>query len=64
MLESVGMSKPARKTLTEDQVPLIAKALGDRSHYEILNRLGERRDAIAGAANVCSWRKAAVWAMR
>jgi ArsR family transcriptional regulator len=43
----VGMSKPAGKTLTEDQVLLIAKALGDRRRYEILKRLGECRDAIA-----------------
>jgi hypothetical protein len=35
MLEGVGMSKPAGKTLTEDQVLLIAKALGDRRRYEI-----------------------------
>jgi ArsR family transcriptional regulator len=47
MLEGAGMSKPADKTLTEDQVLLIAKALGDRRHYEILMRLGKGRDAIA-----------------
>ena len=47
MLEGVGMSKPAGKTLTEDQVLLIAKAWGDRRRYEILKRLGECRDAIA-----------------
>jgi len=47
MLEGVGMSKPAGKTLTEDQVLLIAKALGDRRRYEILKRLGECRDAVA-----------------
>ncbi|MGH6843944.1 MAG: ArsR/SmtB family transcription factor [Methylocella sp.] len=39
------MSKRARKTLTEDQVLLIAKVLGDRRRYEILKRLGECRDA-------------------
>jgi ArsR family transcriptional regulator, arsenate/arsenite/antimonite-responsive transcriptional repressor len=47
MLEGGGMSKLASKTLTEDQVLLIAKALADRSRYEILKRLGECRDAIA-----------------
>ena len=47
MLEGAGMSKPAAKTLTDDQVLLIAKALGDRTRYEILKRLGECRDAIA-----------------
>ena len=45
MLEGVGMSETAGKTLTEDQVLLIAKALGDRRRYEILKRLGECRDA-------------------
>ncbi len=44
------MSKPASKTLTEDQVLLIAKALGDRRRYEILKRLGECRDALACCA--------------
>jgi ArsR family transcriptional regulator len=47
MLEGAGMSEPAGKTLTEDQVLLIAKALGDRRRYEILKRLGGCRDAIA-----------------
>jgi DNA-binding transcriptional ArsR family regulator len=47
MLEGVGMSKPARKTLTEDQVLLIAKVLGDRRRYEILKRLGECRACLA-----------------
>jgi ArsR family transcriptional regulator, arsenate/arsenite/antimonite-responsive transcriptional repressor len=47
MLEGVEMSKPARKTLTEDEVLLIAKALGDRRRYEILKRLGEHPDALA-----------------
>ncbi|MGA2637421.1 ArsR/SmtB family transcription factor [Methylocella sp.] len=37
-------------TLTEDQVHLIAKALGDRRRYEILKRLGERREALACVA--------------
>jgi ArsR family transcriptional regulator, arsenate/arsenite/antimonite-responsive transcriptional repressor len=55
MLEGVGMSKPAGKTLTEGQVLPIAKALGDRSRYEILKRLGECRDAIAcGAVRDCT----------
>jgi ArsR family transcriptional regulator, arsenate/arsenite/antimonite-responsive transcriptional repressor len=55
MLEGVGMSKPAGKTLTEDQVLLIAKALGDRHRYEILKRLGERQDALAcGAVRNCT----------
>jgi ArsR family transcriptional regulator len=54
MLEGGGMSKPADKTLTEDQVLLIAKALGDRRRYEILKRLGECRDALAcGAVRDC-----------
>ena len=44
------MSKPAGKTLTEDQVLLIAKAVGDRRRYEILKRLGERPDALACCA--------------
>jgi DNA-binding transcriptional ArsR family regulator len=47
MLEGVGMLETAGKTLTEDQVLLIAKALGDRRRYEILKRLGERPDALA-----------------
>jgi ArsR family transcriptional regulator len=47
MLEGAGMSEPAGKTLTEDQVLLIAKALGDRRRYEILKRLGECEDALA-----------------
>jgi ArsR family transcriptional regulator, arsenate/arsenite/antimonite-responsive transcriptional repressor len=47
MLEGWGMSEPAGKTLTEDQVLLIAKAVGDRRRYEILKRLGERPDALA-----------------
>jgi len=50
MLEGGGMSEPAGKTLTEDQVLLIAKALGDRRRYEILKRLGERPDALACGA--------------
>jgi ArsR family transcriptional regulator, arsenate/arsenite/antimonite-responsive transcriptional repressor len=55
MLEGVGMSKPAGKTLTQDQVLLIAKALGDRRRYEILKRLGECRDAITcGAVRDCT----------
>ncbi len=55
MLEGVGMSEPAGKTLTEDQVLLIAKALGDRRRYEILKRLGECRDALAcGAVRDCT----------
>ena len=54
MLEGVGMSEPAGKTLTEDQVLLIAKAVGDRRRYEILKRLGERPDALAcGAVRDC-----------
>ena len=48
------MSETAGKTLTEDQVLLIAKALGDRRRYEIVKRLGERPDAIAcGAVRDC-----------
>lgn len=33
--------------LTEERVQLIAKALGDRSRYEILKRIGESDDALA-----------------
>src|SRR4029077_4734180 len=50
MLEGVGISKLAGKTLTEDQVLLIAKALGDRRRYEILKRLGERPEGLAWSA--------------
>jgi ArsR family transcriptional regulator len=54
MLKGAGMSEPAGKTLTEDQVLLIAKALGDRRRYEILKRLGERQDALScGAVRDC-----------
>src|ERR1700731_439331 len=53
MLEGVGMSKPAGKTLTEGEVLLIAKALGDRRRYEILKRLGERQDALPCGAVLC-----------
>src|ERR1700752_2072579 len=55
MLECVEMSNRARKTLTDDQVLLIAKALGDRRRYEILKRLGECRDALAcGVVRDCT----------
>jgi ArsR family transcriptional regulator len=55
MLEGVGMPETAGKTLTEDQVLLIAKAVGDRRRYEILKRLGERPDALAcGAVRDCT----------
>jgi DNA-binding HxlR family transcriptional regulator len=55
MLEGVGMPETAGKTLTEDQVLLIAKALGDQRRYEILKRLGERPDALAcGAVRDCT----------
>src|ERR1700730_17328807 len=47
---SVGMSKAAGKTLTEDQVLLFAKALGERRRYEIVKRLGERPDALTCCA--------------
>ena len=54
MLEGGGMSELAGKTLTEDQVLLIAKALGERRRYEIVKRLGERPDALAcGAVRDC-----------
>ena len=54
MLEGEGMSELAGKPLTEDQVLLIAKALGDRRRYEILKRLGEHPDALAcGAVRDC-----------
>src|SRR3984893_7054142 len=54
MLKGGGMSERAGQTLTEDQVLLIAKALGDRRRYEILKRLGERPDALAcGAVRDC-----------
>ena len=55
MLEGVGMPESAGKTLTEDQVLLIAKALGERRRYEIVKRLGERPDALAcGAVRDCT----------
>jgi ArsR family transcriptional regulator, arsenate/arsenite/antimonite-responsive transcriptional repressor len=55
MLECVEMSNRARKTLIEDQVLLIAKALGDRRRYAILKRLGEHSDALAcGAVRTCT----------
>ena len=55
MLEGVGMSKLAGKPLTQDQIILIAKALGDRRRYEIVKRLGERPDALAcGAVRDCT----------
>ncbi|VFU06966.1 Transcriptional regulator [Methylocella tundrae] len=44
MSESLGV------TLTEDQLLLIAKALGDRRRYEILKHLGERHDALSCVA--------------
>ena len=48
------MSEPVGKTLTEDQVLLIAKALGDQRRYEFLKPLGERPDALAcGAVRDC-----------
>ena len=48
------MSERLVKALTEEQVLLIAKALGDRRRYEILRRLGERQDALAcGAVRDC-----------
>ena len=54
MLEGVVMPESAGKTLTEDQVLLIAKALGDRRRYEILKHLGESPDALAcGAVRDC-----------
>ncbi len=40
------MAKQAGKTLTEHQVLLIAKALGDRRRYEILKRLGQCPDGL------------------
>ena len=57
MLEGAGMSEPAGKTLTEDQVLLIAKAVGDRRRHEILKRLGERQDALACATAWASTRR-------
>jgi ArsR family transcriptional regulator len=44
MLESVGQA------LSEDQVLLIAKALGDPRRYEILKRLGKRQGGLACVA--------------
>jgi DNA-binding transcriptional ArsR family regulator len=62
MLEGVGMPETAGKTLTEDQVLLIAKALGDQRRYEILKRLGERPDALAcGAVRDCTGINPATW---
>jgi ArsR family transcriptional regulator len=36
-----------RSVLTEEHVQLVAKALADRSRYEILKRIGECRDTLA-----------------
>lgn len=44
------MMKPVGETLTEGQVLLIAKALGDRRRYDILKRLGGRGDPLACVA--------------
>ena|SRR5215831_7078483 len=41
------MAGPKRIALTEEQVQLVAKALADRSRYEILKRIGECDDAMA-----------------
>ncbi len=47
------MSEPP-KALTEEQVLLIAKAIGDRRRYDILKRLAARREALAcGAVRDC-----------
>ncbi|HTV33978.1 MAG TPA: helix-turn-helix domain-containing protein [Methylocella sp.] len=49
------MPERGRIELTEDQVLLIAKALGDRRRYEILKRLGEHKEALAcGAVRGCT----------
>jgi ArsR family transcriptional regulator, arsenate/arsenite/antimonite-responsive transcriptional repressor len=54
MPEGEEMSEQLGKALTEEQVLLIAKALGDRRRYEILRRLGARQDALAcGAVRDC-----------
>jgi ArsR family transcriptional regulator, arsenate/arsenite/antimonite-responsive transcriptional repressor len=48
------MLEQSDKLLTEDQALLIARALGDRRRYEILQRLGEHKDALAcGAVRDC-----------
>jgi ArsR family transcriptional regulator len=41
------MAGSKRIALTEEQVQLVAKALADRSRYEILKRIGECDDAMA-----------------
>ncbi|ACK49045.1 putative transcriptional regulator, ArsR family [Methylocella silvestris BL2] len=41
------MSQPGGKQLSGDQVLLIARALSDKTRYEILKRLGAQTDALA-----------------
>ncbi|PNG27964.1 ArsR/SmtB family transcription factor [Methylocella silvestris] len=41
------MSRHGGRQLSGDQVLLIAKALSDKTRYEILKRLGAQKDALA-----------------
>jgi ArsR family transcriptional regulator len=51
----MNVPERAEKTVTDEQVLLIAKALSDRRRYEILKRLGQGRDAIAcGVVRDCT----------
>lgn len=55
LLEGMKMPERDRIELTQDQLLLIAKALGDRRRYEILKRLGEHPVALAcGAVRDCT----------
>lgn len=48
------MTKTTAKTLSEDQVLLIAKALADPRRYEILKKMRECNEALAcGAVRGC-----------
>jgi ArsR family transcriptional regulator len=40
------MTEPKRKALSEDQVHLIMKALGDPRRYDIVKRLSRRKEAL------------------
>jgi len=46
----IGDPLPKRKTLSENQMHLIAKALADPRRYEILKQIGEKNCAVACTA--------------